>query len=65
MTWFLTHPEIIRTSAFHHFIPPAEISRPIQQFAQLPGALSAAHASSPTPTDHDRLEIAITIVWNR
>ena len=27
--------------------------------------LSAAHASSPPSSDHDRLEIAITIVWNR
>jgi hypothetical protein len=27
--------------------------------------LSVAHAYSPPPSDHDRLEIAITIGWNR
>jgi enoyl-CoA hydratase/carnithine racemase len=27
--------------------------------------LSVAHASSPPPSDHDRLEIAITTIWNR
>src|SRR6516164_2664940 len=36
------HGARIRTSAFHHFIPPAEISRRIQQFAQLPGAFRNA-----------------------
>jgi len=27
--------------------------------------LSVAHAYSPPPSDHDRLEIAITIGWNQ